>query len=346
MSLPIDNPKRILLVKPSALGDIIHALPAAALLKRKWPGATLSWLVARPFAPLLETNPNVDETIYFDRDRGGSLAEHGGNARKLARRLREGTFDLVIDLQGLFRSGWLAWQTRAPVRVGFNYAREGAAFFYTHKVRTPPGERHAVERYLDVAEFLGCGRDSVGFHLQTTPDDEAAVETLLAPLNGEPSAVLLPGTNWPTKRWPAEYFAELAVRLREEFSLPIVVAGGRDATDAARLILKSAPSALDVTTKTSVRELVALLRRAALVVCNDSGPMHLAAALGRPLVAPFGPTSPSRTGPWGRMEGVIRLDIVCSPCFERTCVHQSCLRGLSVDRVLEHCVRQKEARSK
>lgn len=339
MSNSIDNPGRILLVKPSALGDIVHALPVAALLKRKWPGASLSWLVARPFAALLETNPDVEETIFFDRDRGGSLAEHGGNARKLARRLRQGKFDLVIDLQGLFRSGWLTWQTRARVRVGFSYAREGAAFFYTHKVRTPAGDRHAVERYLDIAEFLGCGREPVEFRLQTTPEDEANVESLLAPLNGEAPAVLLPGTNWLTKRWPAPHFAELAVRLRE-MGLPVVVAGGTDAAEAARLVLQKSPAALDLTTRTNVRELVALLRRAALVVCNDSGPMHLAAALGRPLVAPFGPTSPARTGPWGRMESVIRLDIVCSPCFQRTCVHQSCLQELSVDRVLRHCARR------
>ena len=330
-------PKRILIVKPSALGDVVHALPVAALLKARWPDAHLAWLVAAPFAPLLETNPLVDETIPFDRGRGDSLARHSGRAGRLAATLRRGDFDLVIDLQGLFRSGWLAWQTRAATRVGFAYAREAASLFYTDKVAERPGERHAVERYLDVAEHLGCGRSPVRFDLPTTEADDLAVERLLSPLRGEPFAVLLPGTNWATKRWPAERFASLAARLRGELGLRAVVAGGPDAAEAAGIILAAAPDALNLVGQTGVRELVSLLRRASLAVTNDSGPMHLAAALGRPLVATFGPTSTDRTGPFGRGGSVVRLDLICSPCFRRQCAHQTCLASLSVDSVVRRC---------
>ena len=330
-------PKRILIVKPSALGDVVHALPVAALLKRKWPDAHLAWLVAQPFAALLETNPNVDEIVPFDRGRGDSLRRHSGRAGRLAATLRRGEFDLVIDLQGLFRSGWLARQTRAKRRVGFAYAREAAGLFYTDKVAARPGERHAVERYLDVAEHLGCGRSPVSFDLPTTPEDERRVDGLLSPLDHAKYAVLLPGTNWLTKRWPARHFASLASKMKGELGLRVVVAGGPDAAAAAKLIVAAAPDALELVGRTGVRELVSVLRRSSLAVTNDSGPMHLAAALGRPLVATFGPTSPARTGPFRRGGSVVRLDVICSPCFERECAHQTCLASLSVESVLERC---------
>ena len=335
---PLTPPRRILLVKPSALGDVVHALPVAALLKRRWPESRLSWLVARPFAPLLETNPHVDETIPFDRGRGESFRRHSGQATRLARTLRGGNFDLAIDLQGLLRSGWLTWQTRAARRVGFAAAREGSPLFYTDRVPSRPGERHAVERYLDVAEHLGCGRSPVMFDLPTTDADERAVDVLLEPLAGRPFAALLPGTNWVTKRWPASHFAELATRLPNETGLAVVIAGGPDAADAARAIRQAAPDALNLTGRTAVRELVALLRRASLAITNDSGPMHIAAALGRPLVSTFGPTNPHRTGPYERGRSVVRLDVVCSPCYERACIHQTCLAALPVEQVLRRCV--------
>jgi lipopolysaccharide heptosyltransferase I len=330
-------PRRILLVKPSALGDVVHALPVAALIRRRGPEAHLAWLISRPFAPLLETNPHVNEPITFDRERGGGLRRHSKNAQRLRSRLRESRFDLVIDLQGLFRSGWLTWGTRAPVRVGFSYAREGAQIFYTHRVPGRPGERHAIERYLDVADALGLGRDPVEFPLHTLPQDEDGVGWMLGTTGADRYAVLLPGTNWATKRWPAQYFAELARRLDRELNLRPVVAGADDAISAAHIIRSWHADALDLVGKTNVRELTALLRNASLVVSNDSGPMHLAAALGVPLVAPFGPTSPLRTGPYQRGQGVVRLDLVCEPCFSRTCLHQTCLVQLDTDALFRRC---------
>jgi ADP-heptose:LPS heptosyltransferase len=142
--------------------------------------------------------------------------------------------------------------------------------------------------------------------------------------------VLLPGTNWETKRWPTEKFAGMVAPLRERFGLVSVLAGGPDAGAMASRI----PGAIDLTCKTTLKQLTALLERADLVVANDSGPMHIASALGRPLVTPFGPTNPVRTGPFRRMDSVIRLDIACSPCYSRHCSHQSCLRGLEVEPVV------------
>jgi lipopolysaccharide heptosyltransferase II len=250
---------------------------------------------------------------------------------------------LVIDLQGLLRSGWLARATRAAVRVGLSDAREGAGLFYTHRVPTTLGpagaERHAIERYLCVTEALGCRRGPVEFPFPTDDADRQYVASLVP---AQRYAVLMPGTNWETKRWPVERFAALVAPLRERFGLESVVAGGPG--DAALAAPIEQAGGINLAGKTTLRQLVALLERAALVVANDSGPMHIAAALGRPLVTPFGPTSPVRTGPYRRMDSVIRLDIPCSPCFSRTCSHQSCLRWLEAGPVLELAEQQMAAR--
>jgi heptosyltransferase-1 len=334
----IDNlsPHRILIIKPSAIGDVVHALPILNLVRKKWPAAKIAWLVTPACAGLLEGHPQLDEVILFDRKRLGALWRRPWlwfALRRFTRSLRDRKFDLVIDLQGLFRSGWLAKKTRAPVRVGFANARELAWIFYTHRVSIDTMEQHAVSRYLKVARFIGCDDNPVEFVFATTEEDREYAKGLVrADKNVYPTeyAVLLPGTNWLTKRWPIQRFAGLVNPLRER-GLACVVAGGPDVVAMAREI----PGTIDVTGKTSLRQLTALLEGAALVVANDSGPMHIAAALGRPLVTPFGPTNPVRTGPYGRMDSVIRLDISCSPCYSRSCSHRSCLQFLDVAPVLE-----------
>ena len=330
-------PKRVLIIKPSAIGDVVHTLPVLNLIRRRWPGAHVAWLVTPACSDLLEGHPQLDEVIRFERRRfaeGWRKPSAAVGLFRFARELRARQFDLVVDLQGLFRSGWLAWQTRAPYRVGFANAREMAPVFYTHRVTLDNVEQHAIDRYLTLAETIGCGREPVEFRFATTDDDRRAVAELLK--SDEPYAVLLPGTNWATKRWPVEHFAATVEPLRERFALRTIVAGGLD----DRALAASIPGALDLTGATNLRQLVALLERAAVVVANDSGPMHIAAALGRPLVAPYGPTSPIRTGPYRREDAVIRLDIPCSPCFARQCSHQSCLQWLKPEHVLREVERQ------
>ena len=335
-------PRRILIIKPSAIGDVVHALPVLNLLRRKWPEAHVAWLVTPACAGLLDGHPQLDEVIRFERRRFGAGWRSPSAAMGLfrfARDLRARRFDLVIDLQGLFRSGWLAWQTKAPVRVGFANAREMAPVFYTHRVPIETVEQHAIDRYLAVTNAIGCGREPVEFRFATTDADRQAVAELLK--DDTPYAVLLPGTNWETKRWPVEHFAALVAPLRERFGLRTVVAGAA----GDRALAAQIPGALDLTGATSLRETVVLLERASVVVANDSGPMHIAAALGRPLVTPYGPTSPIRTGPYRRLDTVIRLDIPCSPCFSRRCSHQSCLRWLEPAPVIREIERQLTAGS-
>jgi heptosyltransferase-1 len=330
-------PARILIIKPSAIGDVVHALPILALLRKRWPGARISWLVTPACAGLLDNHPMLNEVIRFDRRGFGAAWRNPLVLWRLFRfgaQLRKKRFDLVIDLQGLFRSGWLASRTRAPVRIGFANAREFAPMFYTHRVPIDSVEQHAIDRYLKIAGALGCETSPVEFPFAVGEADRAQVAQWLPA--GNRYAVLLPGTNWATKRWPVERFAAVVAPLRERMGLKVVVAGaGEDAALAARI-----PSDLNLVGKTNLAQLVALLERAALVIANDSGPMHIAAALGRPLVALYGPTNPVRTGPYQREESVLRLDIPCSPCYSRSCSHQSCLRWLGVDAVVGEAERR------
>jgi lipopolysaccharide heptosyltransferase I len=329
------DPGRILIIKPSAIGDIVHALPVLSLLRRRWPGAKVSWLVTPVCADLLRGQPQIDELIIFERKRFGAgwrSPRALGELLGFLRSLREPRFDLVLDMQGLFRSGWMSLATRSPVRVGFSNAREFGWLFYTHRVHNDLRE-HAVSRYLDMAEAIGCGREPVEFVLPTDEADRTAVAGMIGEsAAGLPYAVLAPGANWATKRWPVENFASLVNPMRQEFGLNCVVAGGPGDRERAAKI----PGAIDLTGRTTLRQLVALLAGAAVVVGNDSGPSHIAAALGRPLVTLYGPTSPVATGPWGKMDGVVTFGVPCQPCYSRRCRvrHHGCMRNIGVEAVL------------
>jgi lipopolysaccharide heptosyltransferase I len=330
-------PTRILLIKPSAIGDIVHTLPVLALLRKRFPGAHIAWLISTTCAGLIEGHPMVDEVIYFHRRRFGNGWRNPASAMGLIQfmtDLRKRKFDLAIDLQGLFRSGWFAWKTRAPVRVGFAQARELSPIFYTHRVPVGSPEQHAVDRYLKVAQALGCDTGGVvEFPFHVTPDDRAHVASLLGEVDRY--AVLIPGTNWATKRWPVDRFAAMVKPLRDRWELTTIVAGSPQERELGARI-----PGINLAGQTSLRQLIALLERAELVIANDSGPMHIASALRRPLVTLFGPTNPIRTGPYRRQDSVLRLDLPCSPCYSRTCSHQSCLQWMRIEPVMELAERQ------
>ena len=332
---PSVPPRRVLIIKPSAIGDVVHALPVLNLIRRGWPGAHVSWLVSPACAGLLDRHPQLDEVIRFERRRFGRAWRSPSAAAELAafhRDLHGRGFDLVVDLQGLFRSGWLSFSTGAAVRVGTTADREFSGLFATRRVPVDRRTQQATDRYLAVAESLGLGRSPVEYVFPTDDADRAHVAALLP--DARPYAVLVPTTNWPTKQWPLERYAGLVRPLRDRFGLSAVVAGGPEAAEL------DVPGATNLAGRTTLRQLVALLERASLVIAPDTGPMHIAAALGRPLVTVYGPTDPARTGPHGRPDTVLRLDLPCAPCLSRRCVHQTCLRGLGVGPVLDAAAAQ------
>jgi lipopolysaccharide heptosyltransferase II len=246
----------------------------------------------------------------------------------LLKGLRKENFDIVVDLQGLLRSGIITLATGAPIRVGFKEAREGSSFFYTHKVEGGK-DIHAVDRYLKIAAFLGCDITNINFPFSLSFN--SSLITHHSSLT-EDYAVIIPGARWKTKRWPPEKFGELTSLL----PLRTIIAGSKeDANTASGIVALSNGKAISLAGKTNIVELIETIKGARFVVSNDSGPMHIAAAFGIPVFAIFGPTDPIRTGPYGKGHTIIREDVPCAPCFKRKCDDLKCMKSLSVKKVYE-----------
>lgn len=330
---------RILLIKPSSLGDVVHALPVLHGLRVRFPEAIINWLVSTSCAPLIADHPDLDDVLLFDRRRLGRLGRSlsaTSSFFEFLRDLRSRQYDLVIDLQGLFRSGFLAWASRARVRMGFADAREAASLFYTHRLAPGPTNQHAIEKNYRVAGVLGFADVPIKTSLALAGADRAAAVDLLrnAGLSDEtPFVAVVPGARWETKLWPAERFAESIDAINEGEGVPCVLLGGPDEATRNEAIGKECRNTpIDLSGRTNVRELAAILERAAVVLTQDSAAAHLAVALGRPLVCLVGPTNPKRTGPYQRAADVLRLDLPCAPCYLRRlsqCGYQHrCMRDL------------------
>lgn len=324
----IKNPQKILIVKPSSLGDVIHSLPFLNALRERFPKAEVHWVIAKGLEDLLTGHPMINRIWVINKDMWKKLSHIRDSLHELRvflKAIKEENYNIVVDLQGLLRSGIITLSTGSSVRVGFQEAREGSRFFYTHKVKGGK-DLHAVDRYLKIAGFLGCDIADVCFPL---------------PLSFSPSflthhslpgdyAVIAPGARWKTKRWPPEKFGELSSRL----PLSTVIVGSRGDMDIAHeVVALSGGKAVSLAGKTNLKELIEIIRGAQFFVSNDSGPMHIAAALGIPVFAIFGPTDPLRTGPYGKGHIVIRENVSCAPCFRRTCNDLKCMKSLSVDKV-------------
>lgn len=334
ISFPLDH-GRILLIKPSSLGDIVHTLPVVSAIKTQWPGVHLTWVVKRQWAELVRRVAGVD--------RVWPINDGAVNWLKQGWALRSERFDVAIDLQGLFRSGVMAWLSGVPFRIGFANGREGSSWFYTTPVPVPTLEMHAVDRYLLVAEAMGArvpGAPQFRFNLRD--EDRTFVRNILFEKGlsiDQPWVVMNVSARWTTKRWPLSFFAKVLDRLHEEGRGPVVVIGSaEDRCDVDALRAVTTTSFIDLAGTVPLGCLPALLSKAGVMITNDSGPMHIAAAVGVPVVALFGPTSAVRTGPYGTGHRVLTGSVPCRPCFSRVCRHVpelECLHSLTPDNVAE-----------
>ncbi|MBN2452125.1 MAG: lipopolysaccharide heptosyltransferase II [Lentisphaeria bacterium] len=333
----------ILIIKPSSLGDIVHALPAVDLIRRHLPDAFLAWVVHDSLSGLLDLCPSVDEVILFQRDRWGRL-RHWHELPSFVGELRHHRFDLALDFQGLFRSGLMAFASGAPRRIGFRHAREGAGFFYTERIPVPVNLRHAVDRNIFLARAaLTIPAGECGPSLLRPPEAHRQARALLqrhGVEDGAPLVAVGPGARWPSKRWPASFFAAVldgvAERLPEaRFWILGSAAEARDAREVIENCRGCRP--LNLAGKTDLGTLVDLVRCSRVLVTNDSGPMHIAAAVSVPTVAFFGATDPELTGPYGAGHAVFRSGCDRSPCFERMCPLDGrlCSDGVAVEQVIE-----------
>ena len=354
---------KILLLKPSSLGDVIQALPVLRLLKRHYRAAEIFWWIDAALAPLLAGDPDLAGVVRFERKRW-SKPQHWPEMLRSIRWLREQNFDLVIDLQCLARSGAFAWLANGKFLVGLDEIREGARGFYDLAVPRKSFHTHAVDWYLAVLPPLGVPVHNNFQWLPERPEIAAQVKhqwlgaaerrassrqensdfqhagTVPGAPFAPPLIALQPGARWLNKRWPAKNFAELVRVLAGKFpDVRFAILGGKDDQPLGAIIAQAAPErCLNLCGATSLPEMIEWVRLCDLLVTNDTGPMHIAAALGKPLVALFGPTEPRRTGPYGQLENVLRLDLPCSPCLKSRCTYEKpdeCLKALSPALVFE-----------
>lgn len=341
----------ILIVKLSAIGDVLHTLPAANALRGRYPKARITWVVEEAAADLVEGHPALDRVLVSRRKRWIRELVSGSRRRETLREiqgflraLRETRYDLVIDFQQLLKSGILVALARGGVKAGFGPGMQHMEMSYLFLNRAVPRvsmEIHALSRNLILLAALGIPASGVAYRLPVDAADRRAVDGMLeqAGLAGSRRLVAVnPVAQWETKLWPNRRFAALADRLARDYGAHIVFTGGPgDRAIVGEILSGMTTPAVDLSGRTTLRTLAALYERARLVISTDTGPMHLAAAVSTPVTAVFGPTAPWRTGPFGPGHSVVRLGPACSPCFKRICPRGDhlCMEALGVEAVLK-----------
>jgi heptosyltransferase I len=351
---------RILLIKPSALGDVVHTLPVLVKLRARYPRAQIDWLITPENAEVVRYHPALSNVVLFARR---DFSKRGRRWRAfvsffdLLKQIRSAKYELIIDMHGQVRSAFFALISGARVRIGFDRpvkrgltvsaehdlknipshgwrgAREGSWIAYTHRIPIPTLDVHAIDRYLWVAPLLGLDDKPPDLTIHLSPQATNKVNRLLEEHGvpaSKPLVVLVPGTIWETKHWTIEGFAGVARQFLQD-GFAVALAGTTRDQQRCRQIAAAAPGTCDLSGKTTPADLAALIRRAEVAVTNDSGSMHVAASLGKPMVSVFGPTNPVHIGPYERPESVVRVDLPCSPCnyrrlsqcpFDHACMKQ------------------------
>jgi lipopolysaccharide heptosyltransferase I len=331
-----------LVVRLGALGDIVHALPLAAALREHWPGGTVDWVVERRHRALLDLVTGLDAVITFD---SRALAASEGWIG-VARRLRERHYDVVFDAQGLMKSAALARAAGGTRTIGFarEHLREPLARALYSEVVTPAGARHVVDKNLSLLGAVGVAPGRPAFPFREDPPGEAVLAAIGEA--GRPFAVINPGGGWPNKRWPPERFGAVAASLRERHGLSSLVLWGPGDRTLADEVVAAAHGIARLAPPTSLPDVLALLRHASLVVSGDTGPLHLAAAVGTPVVGVYGPTDPARNGPWAADDVCVSRHDVCE-CFHlRRCrAARWCLDSVTPHEVAEAVERRLAVRA-
>ena len=345
-----DQPQRILIIKLSAIGDVIQTLPMMEALKNQYPQAQIDWLVEEDASELLIGHPALNRVIVSRRkswQRQLFQKSHFwatcSEIKKFVRELRGVHYDWVIDNHGIFKSGIMVALSRGRRKIGFKpfpgIADEGSYLFTNERYQPLPIERQALERYLDLIAQVGVSVKNRDLKFSLPAEAPHKAEKLLSEqdLTSSPLVVIHPMAKWASKQWPLENFARLAESLSNQ-GASLVFTGSPEDREALESILgqiQTQKRMLNLAGKTDLKELAGLFSLADLVLTPDTGPMHLAAAVHAPLIALFGPTAPWRTGPYGNKHVILRKSLACSPCFKKKCATMECMNTLTVEEVLE-----------
>lgn len=340
----------ILIVKTSAIGDVTHTLPALNALRNHYPDAKITWLVEQAAADIIRGHRSLDRVLvsrrkYWAREMGSGFSRFllaWKEARVFIRELRDTRYDLLLDFQGLLKSGIFVWLARADRKVGFGRGMEHSECSYIFlNERIPPVnmDTHALQREMLLLEAIGVEAGELVFDLPISEQNRTDADTLLASHGidqGKKLIAINPQATWPTKLWISERFAEVADHLLESGCAVVFTGSSGDRDEIDHILAMMKGQAVNLAGETSLLSLAALYQMAAAVVSTDTGPMHIAAATGTPLVAIFGSTAPWRTGPWGDQHKIIRLEMACSPCLKKMCDKDfACMEQLTAEVVIK-----------
>jgi heptosyltransferase-1 len=334
---------KILIIKLSAIGDVVHSLPFLEVLRDTFPFAIIDWVVEEDASGVAEGHPAVDQLLVFPRKswlkrfiKKGEYIDVGKEVAEFIKQLKERKYDIVVDLQGLFKSGIVTFLTHGERKIALNGGREGSLIFINERVAIPDPDIHALERYLCIAKYLGATNLVWSGQIPIHDTHKTRVDLLLGEIGDNSTLIAVaPMAKWESKLWGLGRFASLADVIKEELGAEVIFTGTESDKAAIDKILSAMRTrALNLAGRTSLKELACLYQKCAVVISTDTGPMHVATAMGSPVVvALFGPTSPSRTGPYGVKHRVIRAGLECSPCLRKRCDHMSCMKKITVDMV-------------
>ena len=348
MKKPDNQKLKILIIKLSAIGDVIHTLPALNAIRNSFPDARITWLVEEAAAGFVENHEALDRVIVSKRKKWGKnlLSPFCLSTIKeifsFIKELRDSKYDLVIDFQGLLKSGVLAGLCRSKRKIGYDQGMEHMEYSYLFlNERIPPVDmnNHAIIRSMMLIKVLGVITDKIIYNLPVFETNRKMADDLIS-RSGlkkiKPLVAINPMAKWETKLWNNIKFAKLADLLIEKLGAGIIFTGSRqDQKTIQDIIFHMQGNAANLAGATSLKTLAGLYEKTDFVISTDTGPMHLAAAMGTPVVALFGPTAPWRTGPFGLGHQVIRAGLECSPCFKRQCKTIECMQKISVEQVFE-----------
>ena len=338
----------ILIVKTSAIGDVIHTLPALNALRRKYPEARIDWLVEEAAADLVIGHKALDTVLVSRRKawardlKQGRVGAAWRGFADFVRELRAIEYDLLLDFQGLLKSGIFVGLARAKRKVGFGKGMEHAECSYLFLNESIPPvsmDQHAAIRELLLLKAIGIESEEIVFDLPVTDEQRETIGHLLADEGIDPAKPLVainPMTTWETKHWRNDRFARVADALLDKGMAVVFSGGPQDVRGIEDIRAAMSGKAASLAGRTTLKELAALYEKVAVLITTDTGPMHLAAATGAPVVALFGPTAPWRTGPFGEGHRILRADIGCSPCLKRQCDRDhACMTRITVDQVVQ-----------
>jgi heptosyltransferase-1/heptosyltransferase-2 len=329
--------KNILIIKMSSLGDILHTLPFVAALRERFPKAKITWLAHPQFADFIPEPPMIDEIIRFDKVKFQKISfvekiRYFFNMRRL---LKEKNFDLVIDMQGLFKSAVLAFLSGCKTRIGYCEMRELSGFV-SKAVKREHSKGHVIERYLDVARFLGSECKKIEFPMADLQEAQKSAQEKLKKGGVKTKYVVIaPAARWKTKEWLLEYYAKLAKMIIKDGFWVILVGGTNDRKKSSTIkSLAESKEILDLTGETTLKELAALIKSCEVYISADTGPLHFAAAFKKPLIAMYGPTLANRTGPYANDNASIIISPAsCIGCLKKKCSNWHCMSDISPEAV-------------